>query len=399
MRRLLFAAALLASLPAFGADDPKADPLTPKEIADGTLRLFDGESTFGWTIDGEAAVADGCLILGGTKPTIARTNTHFGDFLVTFDYLGGGKDKGGASTEFQIENPVLRRGVGKEYTSYPAFMYLPTARASWLQASYEVRTVDGKRLEKGDNGVSRVECKGEAVGPFQVAFQVPAGVKLQLRNIRLRPLGLQSVFNGKDLTGWKEHPGKKSKFTVKDGVINLKDGPGDLQTEGQWADFVLQAECFSNGKHLNSGIFFRCLPGQYQQGYESQIHNGWLSEPSKEYTVETFDIETGKLTKSEKVKSAAMDYGTGAIYRRIPARKAVAKDGEWFTMTVAARGRHIATFINGIQVVDWTDTRPVKDNARNGCKLEKGNISIQGHDPTTDLSFRNIRIADLPQGR
>ena len=93
--------------------------------------------------------------------------------------------------------------------------------------------------------------------------------------------------------------------------------------------------------------------------------------------------------------SAAVDYGTGAIYRRIPARKDVAKDGEWFTMTVIAQGRHIATWVNGIQQVDWTDNRPLKDNARNGCKLEAGHISLQGHDPTTNSDFRNVRIVDL----
>ena len=64
-------------------------------------------------------------------------------------------------------------------------------------------------------------------------------------------------------------------------------------------------------------------------------------------------------------------------------------------MTVVAQGKHIATWVNGVQTVDWTDNRPLKDNARNGCRLEAGPISLQGHDPTTDLSFRNIRIADL----
>jgi hypothetical protein len=97
------------------------------------------------------------------------------------------------------------------------------------------------------------------------------------------------------------------------------------------------------------------------------------------------------------VMSTAVDYGTGAIYRRVPARKAVAKDGEWFTLTVVAQGNHIATWVNGVQQVDWTDNRPLSDNARTGCRLEAGHISIQGHDPTTDLSFRNIRIAELPQ--
>ncbi len=60
-----------------------------------------------------------------------------------------------------------------------------------------------------------------------------------------------------------------------------------------------------------------------------------------------------------------------------------------------AQGRHIATWVNGVQTVDWADNRPLWDNARNGCRLEGGPISLQGHDPTTDLSFRNLRIADL----
>jgi hypothetical protein len=68
-------------------------------------------------------------------------------------------------------------------------------------------------------------------------------------------------------------------------------------------------------------------------------------------------------------------------------------------MTVVADGRHIATWVNGVQTVDWTDNRPPKDNARNGCRLEKGAISLQGHDPTTDIDFRNLRIAELPKAK
>jgi hypothetical protein len=63
---------------------------------------------------------------------------------------------------------------------------------------------------------------------------------------------------------------------------------------------------------------------------------------------------------------------------------------------VVARGNHFATWVNGVQQVDWTDNRPPSDNARTGYRREAGHISIQGHDPTTDLSFRNLRIAALP---
>src|SRR5262249_29135554 len=214
---------------------------------------------------------------------------------------------------------------------------------------------------------------------MRVEFTVAAKTRCYLRSIHLLPVNMTPLFSGKDLTGWKEFKPTKdkkvsSKFTVtKEGWLNVKDGPGDLQTEGQWADFVAQIECISNGKHLNSGLFFRAIPDQYQQGYEAQIRNEWEGDD----------------------RTRPVDFGTGAIYRRQKARKVGSTDGEWFTMTVAAHGRHIATWVNGYQVVDWTDDRKENDNARNGFKKGKGALSIQGHDPTTDLSFRNIRIQSL----
>ena len=72
----------------------------------------------------------------------------------------------------------------------------------------------------------------------------------------------------------------------------------------------------------------------------------------------------------------------------------VAKDNEWFTLTVLASGNHFGTWVDGIQTVDWYDNRPPSDNARTGFRREEGHISLQGHDPTTDLSFRNIRVYD-----
>jgi 3-keto-disaccharide hydrolase len=90
-----------------------------------------------------------------------------------------------------------------------------------------------------------------------------------------------------------------------------------------------------------------------------------------------------------------MDFGTGAIYRRIPARKVVPNDREWFAMTLIAAGPHLRTWVNGYPVVDWIDKRPPDENPRNGSRVKPGHLSLQGHDPTTDLSFRNLRVAGL----
>jgi len=47
-------------------------------------------------------------------------------------------------------------------------------------------------------------------------------------------------------------------------------------------------------------------------------------------------------------------------------------------------------------VSDWTDTRAANDNPRAGLRLKAGTLAIQGHDPTTDLSFRKLRIVEMP---
>jgi len=57
----------------------------------------------------------------------------------------------------------------------------------------------------------------------------------------------------------------------------------------------------------------------------------------------------------------------------------------------------MAVWVNGTQVSDWTDPRAINESPRQGCRLEAGVITLQGHDPTTDLSFRNLRIAEYPK--
>jgi hypothetical protein len=281
-----------------------------------------------------------------------------------------------------------------------------------------------------------MEVSGNLLGPpplprpSSLAFSPPLDAQFHLRNVKFKPTGLKPIFNGKDLTGWKEIPGKKSKFTVTgQGELNVQDGNGDLQTEGQWADFVLQLDCLSRGDHLNSGVFFRARPGEFWSGYEAQVRNEWISEVKLKdgttvegsYTaagdqvkVQLCEQAKGKnnwLPLRNQVKTFAradvaavvdhrdrpVDIGTGGIYNRQPARRVVSSDRAWFTLTVVAHGTHLATWVNGYPVADYVDTAPLGDNARKGAKVTAGPISLQGHDPTTDLSFRNIRLAELPQ--
>jgi hypothetical protein len=361
MNRLFAAFFVLAiATPAFAEDKPKPNTLTPKEIEEGWILLFDGESTYGWKIDGAAEVKNGVMILGTDKKTTAHVTTHFGtDYEVVLEHQGKGTlAANGLYGEFDDaidpDKPwaISARGWdGKKWTM--------------LRFGGPGPAVVGKDTRKPDESPLMITTDGKT--------------PVHVRSVKLRPLATKSLFTGKNLDGWKVNAADPkrmvSKWDVtKDGELSLKTGPGDLVSEKEFDNFVLQIECKTLGESLNSGVFFRCIPGQYQNGYEAQIHNGYI----------------------DKDRTKPKDFGTGAIYRRIPARKVVANDNEWFTMTVVADGKHIATWVNGYQTVDWTDERKENENPRNGYRAAKGPLSLQGHDPTTNLLFRNIRIAELP---
>jgi Domain of Unknown Function (DUF1080) len=405
MRYALFVPLLLSlGAVAVADDDPKPKPntLTEKEAADGWLLLFDGESTFGWKAldDSKWTVLEGMLAPQGDKEVRLVSTTAFADYDLSLEYRMKRETKADVIAGCDADG---RWADGKAMNSIP----LTFMGTGWATQIVEVRggdvtameTITGNRRRRQTTGIEKPG--GPQDRKTTSGYLALSGSNFIVRNIKLKPMNTQAIFNGKDLDNWKVFAGAtpkvKSEFTVtKEGWIALNNGPGDLQSKDAWADFVLQIDCLSNGKELNSGVFFRCQPDEYQQGYEAQIHNGFTEKAEKVYKIEEYDPKTNELKETKEIKYAAKDYGTGAIYRRIPARREVAKDKEWFTMTVVAQGRHIATWVNGVQVVDWTDNRPVKDNARNGCKLDKGPISLQGHDPTTDLNFRNIQIAELP---
>jgi len=53
---------------------------------------------------------------------------------------------------------------------------------------------------------------------------------------------------------------------------------------------------------------------------------------------------------------------------------------------------------HGYQTADYVDEQKDAPTPRKGRFLGKGCISLQGHDPTTNMSFRHIRLAELPKG-
>jgi hypothetical protein len=370
MRSALSAAIVLA-LAGPVAAQPKTAALTPQEVADGWLMLFDGESTFGWKAEGygsgkkaELAVRDGVLVLDGAETQLEPTS-RFPQFELVAEYRSSAP-KGNVGIAGTTTGVSL--SIDKRLPDGPNWHTL----TAYVRPNAAGLVVDGREIEAANSWLN------PSFNRVLFSLGSGAGGRIEFRSVKLRPTGTTSLFNGKDLTGWKVFGGDPkrvaTKFEVtKDGELSAKNGPGDLQTEKAYGNFLFQMECKTNGKWLNSGVFFRCMPEQYQNGYEAQIQNAYLGDD----------------------RTKPIDFGTGAIYRRIAARKVVSNDNEWFTLTVLADGPRIATWVNGYQTVDWLDDRKQNDNPRQGLRTAPGHLSIQGHDPTTDLLFRRIRIAEM----
>src|SRR5437879_11500836 len=85
--------------------------------------------------------------------------------------------------------------------------------------------------------------------------------------------GFVALFNGKDLTGWKNHPDSKAKWEVVDGSITASGPASHLFSErGDYTDFICRYEAKINDGG-NSGQYFRAQWGSsWPKGYEAQIN-------------------------------------------------------------------------------------------------------------------------------
>ena len=175
-----------------------------------------------------------------------------------------------------------------------------------------------------------------------------------------------SLFNGKDLTGWKTHPDDKAKWEVVDGMI-VGTGPvGHLYSEkGDYKNFKYKLEVSISDKG-NSGQYFRTKFSQgfpkSNEGLEAQINSSGGDK-----------VRTGSLYN---VKDCL-------IYEQL------VKPDTFFTQEVLADGDHVVIKVNGKITVD---TKLTGDKA----KILEGHLAIQQHDPGSTVKIKKIEVIELP---
>ncbi len=364
--------------------------LSDASIAAGWLRLFDGESLFGFKAESKVdwKVVDNAVTATDGDVGLLRTTSQFSDFHLSLEYR---VDRGTNSGVFLRTSPKPKNVSADCFEVNIAPSDNPFATGGIVGRQKATISV---AENSGDWQRMRIVCSGDSVkvwingklvndhqsgnpGRGFIGLQFNRG-SIGFKNVFLKPLGLAPMFNRRNLDGWDDSQKGASSFEVtKGGDLKMTSGRGQLESKQLLGDFVLQASCRTNAEGLNSGIFFRSIPGDFTNGYESQIQN---------------QIRAGDPTQP-------VDCGTGGIFRRQNARRVNAQDMKWFTKTIVAVGPHVSVWVNGLQVTDWTDKRKPDANPRRGLRLEAGSIILQGHDPTTDILFGRIDACELSPRR
>lgn len=372
--------------------------LSDELLAEGWIQLTGDADHYGWqaTHDSEwqfSENADAHTERTSKQHAWLMTNAEWSDFELVVDFRCEGET---ANSGIFIRSPLepnappencYEINIANQANEYPMGGIVGRHQATYSDSLKQSLASEPSGLHrmhivaKGDR--IQVYLDGELVTDYKDAKPIAKGhIGLQyntgtvlFKRVLLKPLGTQPIFNGKDLEGWNTDLAGPAKFTVTDGgELKVIGGSGQAESTGEYGDFVLQYECKVNGDGLNSGVFFRCIPGDKMNGYECQIQNQFKDGNPAE----------------------PVDCGTGGIYRRTTARFVNAEDHKWFYVTLHANGPHVAAWVNGVQVTDWTDTREPDPNPRRGLRVEPGTFCIQAHDPTTDLLFRNLRVVELP---
>jgi hypothetical protein len=188
--------------------------------------------------------------------------------------------------------------------------------------------------------------------------------------------GFVSMFNGKDLSGWKAATETPDVFSVEDGKIKVNGGRCHLfymgpNGDANFKNFEMKAKVMTM-PGANSGIYFHT---KYQdkdwpaQGFECQV-NATHKDPKK----------TGSLYNIVNVMDVAPN-----------------KDNEWFDYEIRVEGKHVVLKVNGKVTVDWTqpeDYTPPKGMP--GRFIQEGTIALQGHDPKSVSYYKDLFIRPLP---
>ncbi|MCC8198076.1 MAG: DUF1080 domain-containing protein [Tannerellaceae bacterium] len=404
-----------------GCSEKEQNTLTPQEIAEGWELLFDGKTLNGWrdyngtTLTGPWHVVDGCIQAKGGGDDASGyivTDKEFENFELYWEWK---LSKGGNSG--MLYHVVERPQYKVPYVTGPEYQLIddvnfPEELEDWqkMGVDYAMYLPDPSKMHVNpygewnnskivfDNGHVEHWLNGEKILEFEawsddwharknsgkwanapeyglakkgVLCLQDHGDPASFRNIKVKELPRKTkevvLFNGEDLHGWEAYGTEL--WYVKDGLLVCESGPdkeyGYLATRDYYDDFDLTVE-FKQEADGNSGVFIRSF---IEEGVKV---NGWQVEVAPK------GHGTGGVYES---------YGRGWIQEITPEKEEYLKVGDWNTMRIKVQGDHLASWLNGHEMVNFSDEKIGKG---------QGRIALQIHDGGgIKVLWRNLKLQTL----
>lgn len=428
--------ALACSAP--GGSSTKAD-------ADGFVPLFDGKSLKGWVrVNGapDTFVAqDGMIVCDGHPTCVMRTERQYENFVLELEYrhMTAGGNAGlfvwsdplpyvGVPFTRSIEVQVMDGVETDNYTSHGDIFSIWGATLTpdrphpngWERSlpsekrakpapewnHYRVTCLDGTiGLEVNGKRVSGATDVTPRKGYICLESE---GSEVHFRNLRIKELlpasppigpgkvanqarGFRTLYNGKDLSGWKEEPGVEGHWTA-DGWRLAYDGQGDsLWSEESFGDFELLVDWRWTGEANPGSVPLVKLDGTPvlddagEQELAEVPHDGdsgiYLRGNSKsQVNIWGWPIGSGEVYgyRTDPAMSAEVRKGV------TPMMAADAPFGKWNRFHITMVGDRLSVVLNG-QTVIWDAELP-------GVPVA-GPIALQHHG--APIEFANIFVREI----
>ena len=216
------------------------------------------------------------------------------------------------------------------------------------------------------------------------------------------PAGMRQLFNGIDLDGWD---GDKRLWSVKDGVIH---GETTEQVPAMGNTFLI----WKGGtvRDFDLRLSFRCT-NTNNSGIQDRSRHATDTKARNQWVVRGYQHEIRNENKLPTVSGFIYDEGgrrgrmclVGEVatwengMKNITGPSLIDQDGfeklmkidDWNDVVIIARGNNIKHYLNGRQILDFTDKDPE-------LALKEGILALQLHaGKPMWAEYKNVRVKEL----
>jgi hypothetical protein len=418
-------------------------PMSSPRSEDGFVRIFDGKTLDGWELVGKKGdgyyVADGMIVCAKGGGGNLLTKKSYANFILRFEFKLDPASNNGVGirapmTDKQIayegmEIQILDTGYlkplkpaqyhGSIYDVIPAKTGALNPPGMWNEQEI---IADGRRVKVVLNGQTIVDADLNTVTDPAVLAKHPGLLRerghlgflghndyIAIRNVRVKelpdtrklgspvaadnvaPEGFKSLFNGRDLTGWKgllarpnDNPLKRA--TLARDVLAAEQAKADAQMRADWkvenGALVYRGSGFNNlvsaRDYANFELFVDWKinaqgdSGLYLRGNPQVQIWDTLAETRNQ-------VGSGGLFNNKKARST-------------PLLRADHLTGEWNRFHILMLGDKVTILLNDQYVVRDT---PLENFWEAGKPLPAtGAIELQAH--KTPVWFKNLYVRELP---